>query len=423
MKILAVHPDPLEQGRLAAALRELGHEVRQAQSDTEARDQLSTRPDVLVVSAGLKAAAGLIRDIRRPGGRPYLYVLMLATATEQAELLAAYEAGCDSDARAPASPADLRARLLAAERTITRVGALAKLLAAERTSSLVGAPTAANGAVCPAAPAEAAGPATPAEAKTSPVSPMVHAAPRGPPTPTASPHPARGGPEPASRAALPPAQDPVALVASSTPWRTIGEKLRATAHGFLNQEVSVEAREQVVVKPEVAAGIRLINVQHELEMFLAMAVSSETAGKLCSHLFGKQAPELAADMLGELINVCMGVLKNSFNEQSLAFSSALPQTMDAEHFQLVGADAPLHEAFSLAVAGGAIHVHLAVCIRKNEPVTVADLREGMIVANDVIDDHGMLLLKAGALLSSWAAERLREGLADDQTLTVAMANG
>ncbi|MGZ5847306.1 MAG: PP2C family protein-serine/threonine phosphatase [Ramlibacter sp.] len=128
IQALLVDDDPLLLALLAAFLESRGYAVAQAGDGVEALDRLAQGGFNLVITDrhmprmdGL-ALCRAIRDGRHDG---YVYCIMLTASVDEQALQAAMEAGVDDFLAKPLRPADLGARLRAAERVLALEAGLA----------------------------------------------------------------------------------------------------------------------------------------------------------------------------------------------------------------------------------------------------------------------------------------------------------
>ncbi|MEZ4221956.1 MAG: hypothetical protein R3B13_13570 [Polyangiaceae bacterium] len=375
MRILLVDRDLGDLTRVHSALRELGHDVVTAKTEREASQRLSAGlPEVVLVDGKLPPADTLsfVKEVRSRSADHYVYVYLLNRALPEAHLEAAYLAGCDGEIPKPTTLAQLRSRLLVAERLLPRLG--------------VGASKSAEAAAPDAsAPAqEASGARSLAEA---------------------------------------PADSPLAAVTSSNVWRSTPHEFQNVAGTFLMLPVSASHTDADLSGLRVTAGIVLSNPELQLEMRVALGVDAASAEALTVHLFGEDSAELEGDMLGELANMFMGGLKDGFSRESLAFTGGLPENFEPGAFLDYTKNCQIVEGFVLVAEGARIAIRVGVSSKKNQSVGAAGLREGMVLAKDVFNARGMLLVTAGTRLSSTMADRLRQALPAKQTVEVAPGVG
>ncbi|MFO0556144.1 MAG: hypothetical protein U0271_47645 [Polyangiaceae bacterium] len=372
MTILLFDPEATAQSTLLSALRQLRLEVRRTSDASEARRlALGANPVVVVLNGQGSSAFEFIRDVRQIHST-YGYILVAHSDVPEERLLAAYSAGCDADVPLPISPAFLAARIAAAERVLTRL----RTPRVQRATSDTTTPAASSG-VQPAA---------------SGVRPAVHA-------------------QCASTAM-------VDLVVRAAAWRGMPLGLQEVLSSFLSTEVAARRLESAV-DAAIVRGIRLANVGHELEVRIALVTDSASAQKLATHLFGSASPELEGDMIGEFANIAMGAMKSAFARESLAFTGGLPEVLSPHRLSEFISPCVRTEAFSLTALEARIDVRLGIVSKKNVLVSAHALAEGMVLAKDVFNARGMLLLTAGTRLSSTAAERLRQALVKTDSVEVA----
>jgi CheY-like chemotaxis protein len=364
MKVLCVIKDNNELARTIVAMRELGHEALWAKSEGEAKTRLAASiPDVVLVDSAyqLPEVLSLVTLVRAMDAKRYVFVLLMTTAASDGILQPAYEAGCDGDFRKGATTAQWSPRL----------GAIARILNAPtigKVRSIATSTTAADAG----APVDA-GPLSPAEA-----------------------------------------------IARSATWQNLTRELSAVASSFLTVPVAAGPAESEIQGLGIATGIVLSNVEQQTEVRIALATDKNSASHLTVHLFGEDTLDLEADMLNELANMSMGALKTGFGRDTIRFTGGLPEPLGLDRFYRYGAACQRQESFTLVIQGAKILVRVGIATKQNQMVALAVVCEGMVLAKDVFNAQGMLMLRAGTRLSSTAADRLRAALEPKRSIEVAM---
>ena len=364
MRVLVVDRDLGDTARTSAALRELGHEVVSAKTELEANRRIAAKvPDVVLVDAQLPPADAIrfIHELRSRVLPHYVYVFLMTQGLAETHLRAAYEAGCDGELHKPLSAGQLAARLVAPHRILELEAELLRR----------------------------AGVDLPAESTRVPSS---------------------AGDEPAT---------PLDAVAASDAWQSMQKELKGVVDTFLMLDVAVDAPAPDTADVAIASGILLSNAEHQLEVRLAVAMDAHSAQSLTAHVFGEDSAELEGDMLSELANMGMGALKESFSQGAFAFTGGLPEPLPPDHLYHYSATCQRQESFVLSAQGASIVVRIGLCSKQNVKVTADTLREGMVLAKDVFNARGMLLLGAGTRISSTMAERLKHALVPKHPIEVA----
>ncbi len=81
----------------------------------------------------------------------------------------------------------------------------------------------------------------------------------------------------------------------------------------------------------------------------------------------------------------------------------------------------MHDAFAVTVEGSRLAIHLGLRSKANSVVAVGTLGEGMVLAKDVFNPRGMLLLTAGTRLSQTMVDKLQSMLSPKHTIEVSAA--
>ena len=201
--------------------------------------------------------------------------------------------------------------------------------------------------------------------------------------------------------------DPITRLVANPAWSGASTNLAAAATQFLGVPCSVRPFEG---RPDLAfaVGITLANVEAEAEVRLSIGANNASACQLAVHLFGPETEDLAADMLGELGNIFMGTVKRTFDENGVPFTGGLPQPIEAEEVVAPPNPYPHQEAFVLSVLDASLVVRIGLRKKGNLMVTVGQLKEGMVLAKDVYNARGVLLMKGKTRLSRTMIERMRK---------------
>ncbi|MCG8371176.1 MAG: winged helix-turn-helix domain-containing protein [Proteobacteria bacterium] len=130
--ILVVDPDAAARNRMAAGLRELGHDVAESESAGLALAALRRRrPDLMICDCGLPDLDGveLLSDVRRSDELRTMRVLMTSGSETSLDVVSALESGAD----------DFVGKPLDMDEFLARVGACLRRPANLHTASVVAA--------------------------------------------------------------------------------------------------------------------------------------------------------------------------------------------------------------------------------------------------------------------------------------------
>jgi CheY-specific phosphatase CheX len=230
--------------------------------------------------------------------------------------------------------------------------------------------------------------------------------------------------DPSAKAAVPVVaaasqdQSPCTKVTASGAWGSLHEQLRSAVAKFLSLDVVVMDLPLAPPTLAFASGITLLNAAQEMELRISLGASSEAAKKLAVHLFGPECDDLEGDMLSEIANICMGTLRTALGNESLPFAAGLPETIDAETVLRPSTPWKVTEAFSLAVNDEHIIVNVGLRSKGNSKVQPTALQEGMVVAKDVFNLRGLLLVRGGTRLSQNMIDKLLGALPRNQAVEV-----
>jgi hypothetical protein len=202
---------------------------------------------------------------------------------------------------------------------------------------------------------------------------------------------------------------PLRLIFRSNAWRTAPEKLREIVGQFLGQAATNASIGFDAAPPvEKAASIPLMSGAHGVQIRIAVGADNKSALALAGKLFGPDAKDLVDDMFGEVANVVMGAMKNHFSAEQLAFTGGLPSALPPKELTASATPFAHRHLFAFDIGGARLTMHLGMESKASSAVTVNELREGMVIARDLVNERGMLLLKGGTRLSSTMINKLAD---------------
>ncbi len=195
-------------------------------------------------------------------------------------------------------------------------------------------------------------------------------------------------------------------LAALTVYRALG----ALAKDSLAQLVGpLECEETAVAGADGASArachVVLSCVAEEGELCLSLVVAPESASALVGEILGLPDPDAAMidDMMLELANIIGGVCKVAALREHAVFTGSLPRVGRAD-----GAGALAERAWWLRRPGTATRVGVVATVRhrENELVRAGDLREGMVVAHEVVNLSGSLVARQSTRITQVGAVRI-----------------
>ncbi|MBX7100400.1 MAG: hypothetical protein K1X89_21965 [Myxococcaceae bacterium] len=353
MKLLLIETNEPESVRLSSFLAGCGHQPVVATNDFAACSAFASQalPVVLLCTRGFPdGGVRLLKQLRALERSAHPYVMLLGTDLTEPQLIQAYDAGANDDLRPPFSLPLLAARLRATETWLAHL---------EKTA---------------------------AKAKPAPVAPKpepVVVVPKGPPP------------------------SPVLQAAATQTWRSLASTFQSAASQFLTLPVGLTEPSAVCAPLAHACAITLSNAQLQLEIRIAVGIDARTASDLAMHVFGAEGDGLALDLLKELSNLLMGKTKTGLGGESLSFAGGLPEEISVEQLARPPVTFNVQDTFALSLNEHAMLVHVGIRSKANSMVVPAEMREGMVLAKDLFNLRGLLLVPGGTRLSTHMVDKLR----------------
>jgi len=192
-------------------------------------------------------------------------------------------------------------------------------------------------------------------------------------------------------------------------WKCLGGHVAEDLWQMVGQSVDVEEGWPARFASSVrSATIQMSLASEQLEVRLTVAADDVTVDWIRSALLGdpNASNDAVDDALRELTNTAGGAIKRAALAENVAFTIGLPKT---------NATAPAREGaatWRLTIEGGSGCLAVVAEIRSlgNQRVQASKLAEGMVIAHDVRNESGILLVPAGARLTATSAARLAKML-------------
>jgi CheY-like chemotaxis protein len=194
-------------------------------------------------------------------------------------------------------------------------------------------------------------------------------------------------------------------VSSFRAWRSLGHLVAEDLQQMAGQPFAVsQGWPAHFAADPYTASIPMSLAGDQLQLRLSIAADTTSLAWLREVLLGDASANDAAarDALRELANTAGGALKRAAVAEGVTLTTGLPVDDSAARFP------GSHNCWTLDLGGSAGSLAVVGEIRNlaNERVSAANLIEGMVVAYDVRNQGGVLLVPAGTRLTSTSAARL-----------------
>lgn len=361
MNILVIEEREGELSALAEPIRRNGHAVRFTDAGAALEIVAAERPDITVAVCRepSSALAPIVKALRALDDAAFRSLIAVVGADTPEARSAAYEEGADDVVLASASPPEIADHIRSAER-IVRLERRLRERVVELESALRRL--------------------------------ALAAAVRGQSVTPTGDIPNRGG----LRFLL------------THAWTQVDEILRSMCSDYLQHPYLQVIGAGPIPKDSVGAAISLTDVENELIFELAFFVQPEAARTIATMFTGDASlvdDEVTRDVLLELANSGMGAVRAAFLREEFRFAASTPKAIS-------GPSEPRPNGYEaqrvLAFRHGDAVVHVVAVVRHHGRIKVrgAQLREGMVVACDITNPAGLLLVRAGTRLTETSAEKI-----------------
>lgn len=178
-------------------------------------------------------------------------------------------------------------------------------------------------------------------------------------------------------------------------------------------------------KPTFCAELTFSLAQEKAEVPFVIGLDEKSLSAISSSMLGDAEPteETLLEIVLEASNVLGGAFKRRAVEEGVVFATGIPRRIAAADVprSMDECEGVRHWYVSTQDDQVLVEVMAGARRRENRVVSVAELCEGMVLAADVRNPAGVLLLPAGARLTESTAERARSLLNPAFVVEVAAA--
>lgn len=216
--------------------------------------------------------------------------------------------------------------------------------------------------------------------------------------------------------------DGPALISGLPAWINLEESL-SNALGSLLSVACQKVDTSPVAETPYTARLKFSLTRPQASVTLYMQADASALTSITSLLLGATSPDVAAleDAIKEVLNTLGGVFKRSALPV-VEFTTGLPELTSADAMLSSQKQTTLSKQWHL---GWSKYVITLLAVLRHEDVqtvAVADLMEGMVLADDLHNPLGVLLAPRGMHLTLSAIKRLNGVLGMRTTVRVANAN-
>lgn len=203
-------------------------------------------------------------------------------------------------------------------------------------------------------------------------------------------------------------QDVPFLLARS--WTTMEDVLSSMCTEYLQRPFKLVTGLGDPAAGAPGAHISLTDVEHQVRLDLTFFSPPEAARAIAIAFCGDPSivdDSVVRDVLLELANSGMGAVKSAFLHDGFKFSGAAPKSSVFAGVAHLFGEVEAKRALAYQSDDLLIHVFVAVRHTNRAKVKPHALREGMVVATDVLSEGGALLLAAGTRVTATSAARIQ----------------
>lgn len=207
-------------------------------------------------------------------------------------------------------------------------------------------------------------------------------------------------------------------------WREVEQIVTAEISDLIGQPLAVTATPCSAGATGMGAQIPLSLPVAQMEYQIAVGyLAGATRHKLAQLLLGDaNAPDVAvADVVREIANTAGGAFKRAALSEGIVLTTGLPTVRNGGVADRAEASGKSRRWAASTEQGLSLLFGAEVVSRVNQRLPVPQLQEGMVLARDLNNEAGVLLVPGGTRLTASAVERLKALLGPTQAIEVAAA--
>ncbi len=192
-------------------------------------------------------------------------------------------------------------------------------------------------------------------------------------------------------------------------WTAVDDILRGMCAEYLQRPFNQVGGNVRVPHGCIGASISLTDVENELGLEISFVTTAATAKNVAAMFTGDPSivdDDVVKDVLLELANSGMGAVRAAFLSEEFRFAASPPKPLAAVSLPKLVERVEAKRVLTFRNGEDVVYVVVAVRSQGRIKLRATNLREGMVVASDITNDAGVLLVRAGTRLTETAASRV-----------------
>lgn len=213
------------------------------------------------------------------------------------------------------------------------------------------------------------------------------------------------------------AADPCALQA----WRTLDSTMSSEISDMLGTPFAIAENTANITESMYIAYIPVHLAAENLQVDIRVAAELSSAAELATTLLGDSAPgpDVMRDLMREIANAAAGSFKRLAAVEGKTFTIGIPK----DAVLSTGPARQVRGRRAWVLGSGTMRIHFDTELRvvSNDLVPASSLLEGMVLAHDLLNASGALLLRGGTRLTQTQLEYVSRALGVRTLVEVANA--
>jgi CheY-like chemotaxis protein len=209
-------------------------------------------------------------------------------------------------------------------------------------------------------------------------------------------------------------------VTSTQSWATVEAGMCSDVGDMLGMTLTPAAATNVMKGAFVGASLPLSMASESFEVHVAVAADKESARSLAGAMLGDPdaAESDVRDMLREIANVAAGCFKRTSAAEGRVLTTGLPLNGAPSTFTTDSARSRKEWTAECGDIGATIRFEVQYICSESKHLPLKSLKEGMVLAHDLLNGSGALLMRGGTRLTESKINQLPRALGDAALVAV-----
>ena len=184
-------------------------------------------------------------------------------------------------------------------------------------------------------------------------------------------------------------------------WATVEDGMCSDVGDMIGMPLTPTKATNVLKGAVVGAQLPLSMASESFEIRVAVAADADSSRALAAHLFGNPdaSESEVRDMMREMANIAAGCFKRTSAAEGRMLTTGLPLNGSPMSFANESAKARKEWTATCGTTGAVLRFEVQYISAESKALPLTSLKEGMVLAHDLLNKNGALLMRSGTRLT------------------------